>query len=202
MYRRILTPRRGFAGTVVLGIAFSLLAVGCDQRASAPQPVVATRPKLAEHSSADQQQAKQGERAKTASDAGPIDASPATRADLEEYLKRFKAEQNWTFGERTPGELSGTWTPDDRSDARRTFNVDGVDGTYSETSFGLTVHGVYAVSEQGKVVAVGRGGGVSLGTHAQLQGGQLVGPKGPAPKMTWSRHEPPGTADAHRSNPR
>ena len=195
----IQSRRHAWTRSIVIGIAASvlatsLLAVGCHDQGDSQQAVVVTQENLAERTGDAKEEARPkvdaAAKAATSDEAPPNVDRPVTRADLERYMKVFSNERNWTFGERTPGELAGTWTPEDDSKASRVFNVDGVDGAYSETSFGLTVTGIYAVSENGKVVGVASGGGIFLGTHARLQDGVLVGPKGPNPNLTWRRHAP------------
>ena len=106
-------------------------------------------------------------------------------------MKSFRDEKNWTHGERTPGELAGIWTPDDGSDKQMIFEVDGMPGTYAERFQGRVVNGIYAISESGKVVAVARGGGISIGSHTRLQDNVLMGPHGPRPLVHWRRKPMP-----------
>ena len=109
-----------------------------------------------------------------------------TRADLDQYMANFEGESGWIYGERTEGELVGTWISVDGDGDRVVF---GADGSFSEDFIGKMTTGLYAISDTGKIVAFSESGGVSLGSHFQLDGETITGPKGPNPSAEWRRAE-------------
>ena len=110
-----------------------------------------------------------------------------TKSDLQSRLKTFKQERNWTFGERSPGQLSGVWEATDGTGHVLRFNIEGRDGTYSCDFNGRRATGLYAVSEDLRIVCLVQSGGVRLGEHYRLQGELIIGPRGPLPKAQWKR---------------
>lgn len=117
-----------------------------------------------------------------------IDTTPATREQLDSYLAIFTSATNWTYGERTPGELAGTWVLADGGGHRIIFDVDGRPGTFSEELVnGKMTAGIYAVSDQGHIAAVSKGDGISLGSHFKFDGQFISGPRGPNPSVRWQR---------------
>ena len=110
-----------------------------------------------------------------------------TKSDLESRLKSFKQERNWTFGERSPGQLSGVWEATDGTGHVLHFNIEGRDGTYSCDFNGRRATGLYAVSEDLRIVCLVQSRGVRLGEHYRLQGDLIIGPRGPLPKAQWKR---------------
>lgn len=117
-----------------------------------------------------------------------IDTTPASREQLDSYLAIFTSATNWTYGERTPGELAGTWVLENGGGHRIIFDVDGRPGTFSEELVnGKLTAGVYAVSDQGHIAAVSKGDGISLGSHFKFDGQFISGPRGPSPSVRWKR---------------
>ena len=110
-----------------------------------------------------------------------------TKNDLESRLKTFNQDRNWTFGERSPGQLSGVWEATDGTRHVLRFNIEGRDGTYSCDFNGRRATGLYAVSEDLRIVCLAQSGGVRLGEHYRLKGELIVGPRGPLPKAQWKR---------------
>ena len=110
-----------------------------------------------------------------------------TKKDLESRLKTFKQERNWTFGERSPGQLSGVWEATDGTGHILKFNIEGRDGTYSCDFNGRGATGLYAVSEDLRIVCLVQSGGVRLSEHYRLQGDLIIGPRGSLPKAQWKR---------------
>ena len=120
----------------------------------------------------------------------PVDTTPATRSELDRYLGKFRSEKNWTYGERQPAQLSGTWVALDSDGNRVVFDVDGVPGTFGQDFAGNMTAGVYAVSENNRVVCFSKWNGIGLGAHFTLVGETLTGPLGPNPAAQWQRIAP------------
>ena len=120
----------------------------------------------------------------------PVDTTPATRSELDRYLAKFRSEKNWTYGERQPDQLSGTWVALESGGNRVVFDVDGVPGTFGQDFAGNMTAGVYAVSENNRVVCFSKWNGIGLGAHFTLVGETLTGPLGPNPAAQWQRIAP------------
>lgn len=163
-----------------------LVCLGC---ASDPPPAV--RANADKQSSERQEKSVQNptseQPASEAISDGGADTRPVTRLDLDTYIARFKDTSAWHYGERTPGELAGTWTAVDGDGHRIMF---GADGSFSEDFNGNLTTGLYAISENGRIVAFSKWNGIRLGAHYTLDGDLIVGPKGPQPKAKWSRTAP------------
>ncbi|MEZ6107039.1 MAG: hypothetical protein R3B96_13205 [Pirellulaceae bacterium] len=135
-----------------------------------------------------------GERTRDSSEQGSavaedsaIPTTPPTQADLTAQLSRFQVQPPWTYGERTAGELAGSWVSDDAEGDLVEFDLDGKSGTFSEDLGGKRTIGLYAISADGVIVTISRSGDVSLSSHFRLNGDQLSGPRGPNPNVTWRR---------------
>lgn len=113
--------------------------------------------------------------------------TPATREELDSYLSGFGNAGSWNYGERVIGELAGTWISTDGDGHKIVFNENGKDGSFSEDFNGAMSKGVYAISNNGKIVAYSKSGGVGIGSHFQFDGKIITGPKGPNPSASWER---------------
>jgi hypothetical protein len=120
----------------------------------------------------------------------PVDNAPATRADLDEYLAKFRADKNWTYGERQPGQLAGTWVEVQSGANECVFDVDGVSGKFAIRFGENMAAGLYAVSENNRVVCFSKWNGIGVGSHFTLRGNTLSGPLGPNPTAKWKRTVP------------
>lgn len=114
-------------------------------------------------------------------------SQPALRSELDSYLANFNNATNWTYGERVAGELAGTWISTDGDGHQVVFNQDGQDGAFGEDFNGARSNGLYAVSDDGKIAAFSRCNGMGIGSHFQLNGDLLTGPKGSNPSASWKR---------------
>jgi len=114
----------------------------------------------------------------------------SAREELQSYLDVFEDETNWTYNERKPGELKGQWRTVDRNDSMLEFNINGVEGTFSNDFNGNRAIGVYAVSETGRVVCYSSWNDIGLRTHFKLERGLLIGSRGPSPRVQWRRTDP------------
>lgn len=103
---------------------------------------------------------------------------------LESLIERYTDETEWTRGERTEGELAGTWQATDGSKAIVVFEADG---DFRETFAHGMAEGKFAISKGGQIVAYSRSDVASLTSHFRLEGNQLIGPKGPNPQHVWVR---------------
>lgn len=118
------------------------------------------------------------------SDQGSANADVVTRGELDAYRARFDDASVWHYGEGTDGELEGTWISVDGDGHRIVF---GPDGLFSEDFNGNMTTGQYAISDTGRIVAFSKWDGISLGSHFQLDGETITGPKGPNPHAEWRR---------------
>ena len=114
----------------------------------------------------------------------PKQGPAATRPELDAYLSKHKNPGKWHYGERVKGELAGTWEIAGKGGQRVVF---GADGTYRENFNGNMTRGLYAVSDEGRVVAFSKWNGIGLGAYYRLEGEVLVGPNGPNPRERWLR---------------
>lgn len=179
----------------------TLLCIGCEQKPSETNSISRDGQIQVNQTknSTVQTEAKQGDKAAKEqtggenSDKGTVAAEnqPETpvmkRADLDNYKSIFKGQTGWTYGERTPGELAGTWRSVDQNRHGLVFDVDGVPGTFSEDFAGTMTVGLYAISSTGKIVTVSSAKGASLGSHFQLNGDTITGPRGPDPSVEFRR---------------
>jgi len=104
-----------------------------------------------------------------------------TRVHLDDWIARFDDQSNWNYGERTDGELAGTWASVDGDGNRIVF---GANGSFSTNFVGNMNSGLYAISDMGRIVAVATPGG---SYHYWFDGKTITGPKGPNPNAQWKR---------------
>ena len=120
----------------------------------------------------------------------PVDVTPATRAELDAFLAKFRSDKNWTYGEAEPGQLAGSWVDVESGGNEIVFDVDGVSGSYAQQFGEDMTAGHYAVSENNRVVCFSKWNGIGLGAHFTLVGDTLTGPRGPNPTAQWKRKFP------------
>lgn len=119
-----------------------------------------------------------------------VNSASISRQDLDEYLAQFGNATGWTYGERSPGELAGTWASLDGDGHQLVFNAGGSEGAFSESFNGKMTSGLYAISPEGKIVAFSKSNDVGVGSHFKLAGETIIGPKGPNPNAQWQRVDP------------
>ena len=115
------------------------------------------------------------------------DASLSLRDELDAYLEKHRIESDWTYGERTPGELRGSWATVDRSDSLIIFDLNGQAGVFSQDFNGHRSVGLYAVSRDGQIIGYSKWNDIGRGSRWKIEGVELVGPRGPSPKVRWRR---------------
>lgn len=113
-------------------------------------------------------------------------AAAVTRKDLDQRIANYNDTSAWHYGERTDGELAGTWMSVDGDGHHIVF---GADGSFSTDFNGNMTTGLYAISDNGRIVAFSKWNGIGLGSHFMLDGKTLTGPKGPRPNAQWTRTE-------------
>lgn len=114
------------------------------------------------------------------------DGIDVTREDLDQKLARFRNISGWHYGERTTGELAGTWVLADGGGARLVF---GANGSFRQDFNGHMTTGLYAISDSGRIVAFSKWNDIGLGSHFWFDGKTIVGPRGPLPKVEWVREQ-------------
>lgn len=107
-----------------------------------------------------------------------------THADLAGDIAKSKDNSQWHNGERTDGELVGTWTAADGTGHPLIFRADG---SFSEDLAGRMTQGVYSISDNGRILTYSRANGVGLRSHFTLQRDTIRGPRGPKPSAIWKR---------------
>ncbi len=115
------------------------------------------------------------------------DASLSLRDELDAYLEKNRIESGWTYGERSPRELRGSWATVDRSDSLIIFDLNGQAGVFSQDFNGHRSVGLYAVSRDGQIIGYSKWNGIGLRSRWKIEGLELVGPRGPSPKVRWRR---------------
>ncbi|MGB0596530.1 MAG: hypothetical protein ACPGLY_07575 [Rubripirellula sp.] len=114
------------------------------------------------------------------------DVTVVTREDLDQKLARLSNVSGWHYGERTPGELAGTWVLADGDGAPLVF---GANGSFRQDFNGHLTTGLYAISDSGRIVTFSKWNDIGLGSHFWFDGKTIIGPKGPLPKVEWVREE-------------
>jgi len=107
-----------------------------------------------------------------------------TRQDLDDWIARLNDTSTWHYGERTEGEIAGSWTSVDGNRHRMVF---GANGSFSEDFNGNMTTGLYAISDKGRIAAVSKWKGVGRSCHFWFDGKTITGPKGPNPNVRWER---------------
>ena len=163
-----------------------LCLLGCSGCGSDSRPIVGGS---SDERSSEQQGGIDGQKSspKDRTLDGDLDTTPATREDLDKYLANFGDATNWSYGERTPGELAGTWVSVDDGGHRVVFDANGCQGAFSEDFNGNMTAGLYAVSPDGRIVAFSKWNGIGLGSRFKFEGQTITGPRGPNPSAQWKR---------------
>ena len=117
-------------------------------------------------------------------DGASSDEKPITHADLAQFIARSKDQSRWHNGERTVGELVGTWVAVDGSGHPLVFRADG---SFSQKLGGNMTEGVYSISDAGRIFTYSKSNGVRIGSHFRFDGKTLRGPRGPKPIAEWTR---------------
>ncbi len=117
-------------------------------------------------------------------DGASSDEKPITHSDLAQFIARSKDQSMWHSGERTVGELVGTWVAVDGSGHPLVFRADG---SFSEELGGNMTEGVYSISDAGRIFTYSKSNGVRIGSHFRFDGKTLRGPRGPKPLAEWTR---------------
>ncbi len=113
-----------------------------------------------------------------------------THADLAQAIAKSKDRSTWHDGERTVGELAGTWTAADGSGHALVF---GADGSFGQEFAGDMTEGVYSISDKGRILTYSHRRGVGLRSHFRFDGKVIRGPRGPVPSAEWKRISGLGT---------
>lgn len=110
--------------------------------------------------------------------------SQITHEDLAIAIARSNDQSTWYNGERTVGELAGTWTAVDGSGHPLVFRTDG---SFSQELAGKMTEGVFAISEKGQILTYSKRTGIGLRSHFRFDGKTIWGPRGPLPNAEWKR---------------
>lgn len=113
----------------------------------------------------------------------------ASREEFEDYIAKFVDVTNWTYGERTPGELAGKWISEDGDGHYLVFDVNAEGGTFGQEFNGHMTSGYYAISDDGQIAAFSKWNGIGIGSRFRLKGDTITGAKGPNPSARWMRAE-------------
>ena len=107
-------------------------------------------------------------------------------AELKSEVARHGAA-NWNFD--GAAELVGKWISQDGHAHPIVFAADGSFqcGFIWRDGQGNIAKGRYAVADSGRVVAVARYDGIRIGEFFELEGKELVGSRGPAPRVVWKK---------------
>jgi len=126
----------------------------------------------------------------TGSEGKRSDGNPITHADLAQSIAKSKDRSTWHNGERTVGELAGMWTAVNGSGHLLVFMADG---GFSEDLAGNMTEGVYAISDEGRILTYSKANGVGLRSHFRFDGNTIRGPLGPSPLVEWKRSSRTGS---------
>lgn len=169
---------------LLIGLMFGIVLSGC--KPGVPSKVSKTK----EQDSASSNQTNKNVNSETndSGEGAPETevSSSATRSELDAYLAKFNSNSGWTYGERTAGELAGKWVSEDGRDFL-IFEPEGKTGEFVQSFNGGKAIGLYAISDEGKIVAFAKKSDIRLGSHYTLVDTKIVGPKGPNPSATWIR---------------
>ena len=113
-----------------------------------------------------------------------VDRSPATRKDLDNFIGKSRTTATWHYRERAEGELAGTWIS---TDGNGHILVFGAGGEFSRSFSNNMTTGLFAVSDEGRIMAFSKWDGIGLGSHYRFDGKTITGPQGPNPLVRWVR---------------
>ena len=113
-----------------------------------------------------------------------VDRSPATRQDLDDFIGKSGMTATWHYGERTAGELAGTWISTDGNGYLLVF---GANGQFLQSFTDNMATGQFAVSDEGRIMAFSKWDGTGPGSHFWFDGQAITGPRGPNPLVRWVR---------------